>query len=259
MRPAIAAFTALLATTLAMGPAHAQDRVLRAGGTGVQAPMHYVSEDGTVTGIVVDLLAAIAADVGFEVEHVVPVPHGDLVTALTEQAIDITGGTFAVTSERAALVAFSIPYMIQGEALVIRRDDPGSYRSLGDFRGKRIGVIRGSSYVPLVEGPPPGTFAEIRYYELTSDLMAALSRGEVDGVVYGFPIAAFDLLGGAYPELMLAPGYVAAATHLYAFGLRKEDQELVDAINVSLENMMADGRIRGIFTRYGLPYEDYTR
>jgi len=39
-----------------------------------------------------------------------------------------------------------------------------------------------------------------------------------------------------------------------ALGLRNADQPLVDAVNDILRHRMADGTIKAIFDRYGVPY-----
>lgn len=234
--------------------------VITAGGQGVQAPMNFVATDGTIAGVVVDILAAIAADQGFVVQHVTGLAVGDTVDAILAGQIDITEGTFAVTPERAALVAFSIPYMIQGEALVVRRDDPVDYRSLADLGGTAVGTVRGSNYVGLLNAYPPDTFSEIRQYDYPPDVLAAVIAGEIRGGVYGAPIATWDIQQGGYGDVLrLAENYRPASTNVYAFAMRKEDTVLLDAVNESLRTMLENGTIRAIFERYGLPYADYTR
>jgi polar amino acid transport system substrate-binding protein len=248
-----------LALLLIPSGSMAEMRIVRAGGQGVQAPMHFVTAEGAVHGVVVDILAAISNQAGFVVEHVVPVSINDTVDALLAGRIDVTGGTFAITPERAAAVAFSIPYMIQGEALVVRRDDPNDYRSLLDLRGASVGSVRGSNYVRLIEGVPAGTFSDIRYYEFPPDILAAVANGEITAGIYGAPIAAWDIQQGGYEDLKLAENYLPVSTGAYAFATRKDEIELLAAINNALNELMTDGTVRSIFARYGLPYADYTR
>jgi len=248
-----------LALTIIPSDGLAEMRIVRAGGQGVQAPMHFVTTEGEVHGVVVDILAAISNRAGFVVEHVVPVSINDTVDALLTGLIDITGGTFAITPERAAAVAFSIPYMVQGEALVVRRDDPNEYRSLLDLGGASLGLVRGANYVRLIDGVPAGTFSEIRYYDFPPDILAAVANGEITAGIYGAPIAAWDIQQGGYEDLKLAEHYVPVATAPYGFATRKEETELLAAINSALNELMTDGTVRSIFERYGLPYADYTR
>lgn len=246
------AVAAIASASLAL-PAAAQTRTLVAGATGIQPPMNYLV-DGVPAGALVDLLAAIGAEVGFDVEQLTGVAVGDTMPALLDGRIDITGGLYAKTPERVAGLAFTIPFFVQGEGLVVRADDATEYRHLADLAGKRVGAVDGASYIGMLRAEPAGTYAEIVGFPSNAELLAAIEAGTIDGGLYGGLVAATDMASDRYPLLRLADTYAPSAVQFYAFALRPDDTELLAAINEALGEMMVDGQVQAIFAANGVAW-----
>ena len=95
-----------------------------------------------------------------------------------------------------------------------------------------------------------------RQYANDLEIMDALSRGEISAA------AVVNTYAGWYVHLQpndgvkLASGYTPESDLRWnvALGLRNADQPLVDAVNDILWRRMADGSIKAIFDRYGVPY-----
>jgi len=83
-----------------------------------------------------------------------------------------------------------------------------------------------------------------------------LARGDLDACAVSPATIAYYI--HAHPDAKLT--YV----HAYdsepelrwnlAVGMRRSDPALVDAINVALDRMIADGTVERIYTRYGVDY-----
>lgn len=244
---------ASIATIAATLPLSAQTRTLVAGSTGIQPPMNAVV-DGQSVGALVDLLAALGAEIGFEVEHMADLAVGDTMPALLDGRIDISGGLYAKTPERVAGLAFTIPFFVQGEGLVVRADDATDYRGLEDLAGKRVGAVEGASYIGMLRNAPAGTYAEIVGFVSNAELLAAVEGGQIDGGLYGGLVATTDMASGRYPALRLADTYAPSAVQFYAFALRPDDTELLARINETLGEMMVDGRVQAIFAGHGVAW-----
>ncbi len=77
----------------------------------------------------------------------VPTRFSRLVPLLAEGIGDIAAGGLTITPEREALVRFSRPYIENVAELVVAHKAAPPLSSLDDLAGKRLVVLRGSSYV----------------------------------------------------------------------------------------------------------------
>jgi len=146
----------------------------------------------------------------------------------------------------------SIPYAGSGWVLVLPKDAPAVAR-FEDVRGdKGIGVQYSSWAHYILDTRKLKT----RQYANDLEIMDALSRGEISAA------AVVNTYAGWYVHLQpndgvkLASGYTPESDLRWnvALGLRNADQPLVDAVNDILRHRMADGSIKAIFDRYGVPY-----
>jgi polar amino acid transport system substrate-binding protein len=134
----------------------------------------------------------------------------------------------------------SRPYQKSGLALGLRQDA----ENISDFtelkKGQKIGVMI-NSYAAMVLGKAGKTFSP---YAFQSDIVEDLQKGErvlVQGKASGLKLVhAFD----SVPQL----------TWEVAVGLRKSDAALVDAVNVILDKLIADGTLSRIYAKYGVEH-----
>lgn len=250
----------LLIAAAALGAATVQSsaqQVLRATGTGSNAPFHFLdSATGAQRGISVDLINAVAADLGMTVEWGALTPVADLNAVIIAGAFDVYAGAINVSPARLEQVAMTIPWYIStGDGMWVPKTDTTDYRSLQDFRGLVIGAVRGSGFATALEGMP-GAFAEVRLYDTPSALARAVVAGEVRGGIVNGTTAAYTLFQGNYPELQVPPNYqgtvIAGAPQ--STPMSKLATDLVARFNDSLAKLMIDGTVTRIFAEYGLSW-----
>ena len=97
-------------------------------------------EDGRIVGFEVEIADALARRLGLRAEFV----QNDwamLVPSLERGDFDVAMNGLEVTDARRGRVAFSRPYYVFTETLVVRRGDRGA-ETLGDLRGRRARPIR---------------------------------------------------------------------------------------------------------------------
>ena len=153
----------------------------------------------------------------------------------------------------------SRPYYIYQLSLLGRKDNP-RLRSWNDVlapqgRGPRlkIGVLVNSgAHAYLQQHDAPNV--DIVAYEGTTDAMREVETGKLDATLADLPAVIFyrdrfsslvqigDPLGRGYYVIFLRPG----------------DERLRDALNRGIDSLLADGRLRSLYEKYGLwsPLQD---
>ena len=88
---------------------HQHEKVLRVGCDAAFAPFTYTDENGKLIGFDVDLINAIAAEMGYTVD-MKGYPFDGIIPTLITNNIDLIISGFTISPERAKRVDFSDPY-----------------------------------------------------------------------------------------------------------------------------------------------------
>ena len=237
----------------AAGAAAADDALarLRARGTlrwggDMQGGEPYVFQDPRdgrrLTGFEVEIADALARRLGVRAEFV----QNDwqtLIPSLERGDFDVALNGIEVTPARRARVAFTRPYYVFTETLVVRRDDR-SVHGLGDLRGARVGTLEGSLALDLVRAAPG---VELVLYEGVEEPYLDLERGRVRAVLLDNIIAA--RYGLPRPTLRAAG---TLGEGVYAIALRPSEPELLSAVDGALAATTGEGELRRILERWQL-------
>ena len=240
--------TALLALGLA-GTSVAQQGV-RVGSTPTGVPFTFLdTKTNQISGIMVDLMKAIGKDQGFAIE-ITPMTFSTLIAALQANKIDVIAAAMYITPTRQEVVDFSDPIITYGEGLFVAAKDTKDYTSMADLKGEIVGVQIGTAYVkPLTDS---GLFKEIKVYDTIPDIIRDVNLGRIKGGFADYPIVAYQLLQGGYPETRLAKNYKPVLPGSVGIGVKKGDKATLDKINAALRKMKADGSTDKILAQWGL-------
>jgi polar amino acid transport system permease protein/polar amino acid transport system substrate-binding protein len=245
-------FIAFAAIVLTGGGARAYDGLaqvrargaLRWGGD-IQGGEPYVFQDphdgSRLIGFEVEIAAALARRLGVRPEFVQN-DWQNLIPSLERGDFDVILNGFEVTPAHRARVAFTRPYYAFTETLVVRRRQTGVH-GLGDLQGKRVGTLEGSLALDLVKRAG----VDVVLYEGVEEPYIDLEQGRLDGVVLD------NIIANRYG--LVRPALRAAATvgeGVYAVGVRPSDTKLLDAVDAALGEMINDGELRAILTRWQL-------
>lgn len=211
-------------------------------GSGGYRPFNYIDENGDVIGFDVDTGAAIAARLGVELNYVTSDWDG-LVEGLRNKRYDGILGSMAITEDRLEVVNFTIPYYYSGAQLVVRSDsgitDPAA------MDGKTIAVATGTTF----EDDAAKLGATVRTYQDDNATMMELIAGRVDGVITDRLVALgamAEIAGG--DELTLA-GEILRLEEM-GIAVNKDNEALLTKLNAILEDMHADGTLKGISEKW---------
>ena len=101
------------------------------------APFEYINEAGEPEGFDCDLMRAIAAEMGFEV-NLVNTAWDGIIPALLGGNADMIISAMTITEERSKSVTFSDPYFEATQYIAVK--DESDIKSLDDLQGKKVGV-----------------------------------------------------------------------------------------------------------------------
>lgn len=101
-------------------PVPDEAEILRVGVSSISPPFCYRNGEGDLVGLVLELLQLLADRIGMRLV-VTDMDFGLMIPALTDNRVDLIGGCFSITDERARLVRFTDSYYEGGIGALVRR------------------------------------------------------------------------------------------------------------------------------------------
>ncbi|MGB8714196.1 MAG: amino acid ABC transporter substrate-binding protein [Onishia taeanensis] len=218
------------------------DDPLKVGMSGGYFPFTFVEQD-ELKGFEVDVLEAVADQMGVEVEFVTANFSG-LFGMLESGRIDTIANQITITDEREAKYRFTEPYVYDGAQVVVKRGND-SIHGVEDLRGKSVAVNLGSNYEALLEALPYAGEIDIRTYESNIEQDTALGR--VDAFVMD-RVSASQVIKEKPLPLALAGQPFSQIRNALPF--REGDAELRDRVNSALSALRSDGTLSAISERW---------
>jgi polar amino acid transport system substrate-binding protein len=243
-------FVAALALGVAGGlPAQAQ-QTLKVGSTPTGTPFTFLdTKTNTIQGVMVDIITEVGKDAGFQVQ-IEPMQFSTLIASLTANKIDIISAAMFATAARKEVIDFSDTVYTYGEGLIVPKTDTKDYTSLEEFKGQAVGAQVGTAFVDALK--KTGLFSEVKVYDTIVDILRDVNAGRIKAGFGDFPIFAYNLQQGLFPEVRLVKSYKPTIPGSVGIGVRKSDGELLKKINTSLAKMKADGRLDKLLAKWGL-------
>jgi polar amino acid transport system substrate-binding protein len=199
------------------------------------------AQGGALVGFEVDLAAALARALGVRPVFVQN-DWSTLIPSLERGGFDVALNGIEVTPARAARVAFTRPYYLFAERLVVRRGD-SRMSDLASLRGRRVGTLANSQAWDLLR--QAGAIAVP--YEGVDEPFIDLEHRRTDAVLLDDIIVGRYL--GRHPSLAVM-GDLAEGR--YAIAVRPADAELRAALDRALGELIASGAWRRTLARWGL-------
>ena len=212
-------------------------------------PMGFKNESGEIVGFDVDLAKEVGKRIGMEIKFQ-PIDWSMKETELTSKKIDLIWNGYTITDERKEKVLFSNPYIANRQIVITLSDS--NVNSKNDLKGKKVAIQNGSSSVDAVNKEPDLVKSfdggQPVLFETNNEALMDLENKRVDAVVADEILARYYIKErGSEKYKILQEDF---GKEEYGIGARKEDKELVDKINKSLEDMKKDGAAQKISEKW---------
>jgi ABC-type amino acid transport substrate-binding protein len=207
-------------------------------------PQFFSMREGGAPGFEREILEGFARMQGLAFE-VVPVPRWDaLIPYLNEGRGDVIAGHFTDIPERRELVNFTSG-VLPTRSVVITRKPRRAIYTLAALSGETIGVVLGSAARAdlLAAGVPA---ARVVDSFTPNNVLTELRAGRITAHVRSLPEAVLAQREDAEIEIGMALGPAAS----FAFGVRKNNAPLRDALDRHLELLRSTGNWSRLVVKY---------
>lgn len=214
-------------------------------------PLNFAREDGTLMGFNVEIARAICDEL--ELGCTIQARRWDtLMDSLQSGKGDAVVASIAATPVTRVLAGFSQPYYQTPARFVARKSSAKSALTVSSLAGRTVGVVSGSAHEAYLRAFFTG--AKLKFYPDVVAMKAALGAGDID-IVFGdgltFAIWLSDnsskdcceFRGGPYCESRYFGEGVGVA-------MRKDDDELIRAVNWALARLVSQGKYSEIYLKY---------
>jgi polar amino acid transport system substrate-binding protein len=212
-------------------------------------PMSYVL-DGMRLGYEPDVTRAVCERLGLKpVWH--NLPMAEFYASLKLGQYDLVWFNQAITSERKAWANFTRPYGYFDEAVLVKADSPVS--SPADLAGLRVGGLADSTNLALADSFGN---AEIVAFpgsdQVLPEMLQALRAGEIDALIDDELV----LLVAATDDPNLKIAFSVPTQIPFGIAVRSGQTELVNTLNVTLDDLIADGTLLQLWTQW-IPWKPF--
>lgn len=214
------------------------------------APMGFRDSNGDIVGFDVDLANEVGKKLDIDVEFQA-IDWALKETELKSGNIDVIWNGYTITDERKKQVDFSSSYLENSQIIVVLEDS--NIQTKEDLSGKVVAAQQSSSAVDAINADESNIveeFAnqEIVLYPSNNDVFNDLASGRSEAIVVD------ETLGRYYMKQNEDISYRVLEDNFgeeeYAVGMRKEDDQLTEAIDNALNELKADGTFDKIYTKW---------
>ena len=213
--------------------------------TNAAFPPYEYWEGGKIVGIDAELAAAIAKEMGMDLE-IVDTEFGSIVAGVQSHKWDIGMAGMSITDERKESVNFSIEYATARQVIIVKEgskitDCDWLYDHVGEVK---IGVQQDTTgHIYCTDD-----FGEdnVLAYKTGNDAVQALITNKVECVIIDNEPAKKYVEANAGLKILDAE-YVEES---YAIAIAKDNTELLEKVNKALDKLIKNGTVESIVKKY---------
>ena len=199
-----------------------------------------------IIGVDLEIAQRIADELGVELE-IVDMKFEGVIPALVTDDIDMIIAGMVATEERSKAVDFSVPYYQANHKIVIRLEDKDKFIEFADLdvEGAKIGVQKATTQDTLANEICKN--AEVIGVSLLPDVVMEVKGGKIDAAIIAEPVAMAYV---SQNEDLYMPDITLGQEPGINIAVNKGNQDLLDAINPVVEEMIANDEIIGLVEKY---------
>ena len=214
-------------------------------------PFTYKTADGKPTGFDVDIANAICAEMKRNCVFVEQV-WDSMIPGLQARKYDVVVSSLSITEERKRVIDFSDRYYKTPSAIVVKKGT--AYANPASLKGKRIGVLKGSTQEKWAMGELKPAGVTVVPYEAQDQVYLDIKAGRLDGTV-----ADKVEVHGGFLRKPEGKDYAYVGPDQYeakyygdgiGIGMRKGQKDLKDQINKAIKTIRSNGTYNQIAKKY---------
>lgn len=198
------------------------------------APYEYY-EDNEIVGVDIDIAKNIADYLGKELV-VKDIAFDSIINELNSEKADFSAAGMSITEERLESVDFSVEYAVSKQVIIVKKDYD-KIKTLNDLSNKTISVQLGSVADSWVEkNYPKATLkSQKKFLAAAEDVKV----GKSDCLIMDYLPAKEMVENNSELEIL----DIEVFTDKYAIAVKKGNEDLLNAIDFVLGNLMEEGKI----------------
>lgn len=209
-------------------------------------PFEFVTAEGVIgeyDGIDMAIADMIAKDNGMTAK-ISNMEFDSLLIALENGQVDAVIAGMTITEERLETVNFSKPYYLATQVMIVKEDS--TIAKASDMADKKIAVIQG--YTGEICVSEMGY--EYTSFKKGTDAVMELVNGKADVVVIDSATASKYVSDNE--GLKIVEDTEAFGSEEYAIAVAKDNTELLEMINASIDELLADGTVGELSDKYSV-------
>jgi polar amino acid transport system substrate-binding protein len=210
-------------------------------GTDTPFPPFEIGQPPDISGYDIDVMNAIAEDLGLEVEYI-DTGFGTIFRDTAQGQFDTAAAASTITAGRENTVDFTDPYYEAQQALLVPEDS--DIASVDDLGGAIVGAQDGTTGETYANDETDAS--EVRGFPEGPNAIAALRTGQVDAVIIDQPVAVDAVEAQEGLEIVEE----IPTEELYGFAVAPDNDALREAMNESLATLKEDGTIEDLYQEY---------
>ncbi len=223
----------------------AEDKTLVVATNPTWPPMELVDMNKQITGYDMDLMQAIAEEMGVKVKFMNTAWDG-IFAGLDSRQCDVIASCVTITEERKKNYLFSDPYYEVRQALIVPLNS--SLKTFGELSGKNVGVQIGTTAVEALRKHSKGV--NIKTYDEVGLVFEDLKNGRLDAAVCDDPVARYySARKEGYQNLMKIVD-LSEETEAIGLVMRKQDAELQKQINEAIAKIRSNGKEKAVAVKW---------
>jgi arginine/ornithine transport system substrate-binding protein len=218
-------------------------------------PFTFKTADGKPTGFDVDIASALCEQVKRKCEFVEQV-WDSMIPGLTAKKYDVIISSMSITDERLKEVDFTDKYYNTPSRIVLKKSV--KYTDPASIKGKKLGVLKGSTQEKYAMGDLKPAGVVVNSYEAQDQVYLDIKSGRIDGTVADF----MEVTGGflSKPEganyQLVGPDLKMPQYFGYGAGiaLRKGEDKLKGELNAAIKAIRGNGTYKTLADKYFAKY-----
>jgi len=207
-------------------------------------PMGYRQADGKLVGFDIDAAEEVGKRLGIKIDWQ-PTAWDGVIHSLNAKKFDCIWNGMTITDERAKEVAFTKPYIMDGQIAIVNFKEK-RFKNLKDLKAFKVGTQKGSSGLQAVKKLANAP-AELKEYGDYPKALLDLEAGRIDVVVVD-NVTGRDMIAKRPGKFRMLPEMISKEPFGVAF--RKDDKDLREKVQQTLDKMVKDGTMGKISRKW---------